>query len=161
MKLAIAVLTVIGMLSSPIACMSAVCPQPHSCCSGHKSFNACPLDILSLAKAAKATTPAVPATAVIAAIQPLFTFDIHVSIVADQDKDRSGPGEDARRVIPCACDNGGHCVLSVFDMGMGLPRALASDDFKVTREFPVGDRPLEFALLEAACHRVVIDEDVA
>ena len=49
-------------------------------------------------------------------------------------------------------------MLSVFDMGMGLPRALASDDFKVTREFPVGDRLLEFALLEAACHRVVIDE---
>jgi hypothetical protein len=85
MKVAIAILVVVGLSSGPLACVFAICPQVHNCCPTKKSLNACPLDILSVAKAAKAAIPMAPSNTLSAVlIEAAFVNEKPLSILTDQ-----------------------------------------------------------------------------
>jgi len=91
MKLATAILLVLGLLGSPIGCLTRPCDiadGAHDCCSRTPVLTACPFDILASAKAAPDQHPLATQVLIDAVVPPLQCGQVLGICIASLDADQ-------------------------------------------------------------------------
>ena len=91
MKLATAILLLLGLFGSPIGCLIRPCDiadGAHDCCSRTPAFTACPLDILASAKAAPDQHALAAQVVMDAVVPPLHCGQILNISIASLDADQ-------------------------------------------------------------------------